>query len=833
MRFLNVLLSGRSARRSEARPGGEATGVSVSGKRLSVGWFVATGEITSASVRYRCHHMARALSHKGHVCRTFTVPAEIGKVLPTLDAIVIVKRLDGAVVDVVAAADAAGVPVFLDLCDDLLSKRYGKSREGRNRLNFCAIASSLFGITVPTSAMAQKVVATSAELGVTPPAIHIIPDIAETRDICDLTARFANTRPLPAPVATPPKTCKRILWFGNYGAKHSTFGIFSLLPTIPVLAALNRTIPLELVIVSNNEPLFEGLTRDSGVPARYVPWSPSAVYDELAAADVALLTTGDDEFSSIKSLNRTLQALAAGVPVVTTSAVPPEFEEIVLGGARNVRKNLIRVLKADRAAVRRELLAPSAPILRRYLPERIGALWEKLLLAAADRPRAGARTGGSPGVLFLLQTGDELEAMRGPIEEAARREVRSEILVRASALQNNPAIRDLLLAAGLLPRIFQKADELHPGALEGIDALVIADNEAAAARRLVDFARQLGCSVLDARGLEEGWLPVAQPSASAQAIAPGQPGPFPERFETDGSSDWAFIVHPNNRGWILEGICREIGSRQPGSWQVAYETDRLPKARSYFFSHFSLFMGFRRTCPERLDEANTFVWYTHPRAETAARVAQQSEEFPNATRIIFTCEAIRQLWIGRGLDPSRTAVVLGGADPALFRGHVRGGGAIGLSSSFYERKNPDLVRELVGLLPHRRFVLVGRGWRDYALFEDMLLAPNFTYLTVPYTEYPALYAGFDVFLSPSRLEGGPIPLLEAMMENAVPVASRTGFAPDLIRHGENGFLFDADAPAVQVADLIEKAFALSADVRTTVLRYDWDSFSRAIIALAR
>jgi glycosyltransferase involved in cell wall biosynthesis len=85
----------------------------------------------------------------------------------------------------------------------------------------------------------------------------------------------------------------------------------------------------------------------------------------------------------------------------------------------------------------------------------------------------------------------------------------------------------------------------------------------------------------------------------------------------------------------------------------------------------------------------------------------------------------------------------------------------------------------------------------------------------------------------SNLEGGPIPLIEAMMSNAVPVASRTGFAPDLIRNGGNGFIFDLDASAERIAKLIEAAFTLPGDIRKTVEKYDWDRFSASIIKLAK
>ena len=90
-----------------------------------------------------------------------------------------------------------------------------------------------------------------------------------------------------------------------------------------------------------------------------------------------------------------------------------------------------------------------------------------------------------------------------------------------------------------------------------------------------------------------------------------------------------------------------------------------------------------------------------------------------------------------------------------------------------------------------------------------------------------------MFLSMSRLEGGPIPLIEAMMSNAVPVASRTGFASEIIRHGENGFIFDLDASAEDIAAMIESAYDLSGNVRATVEHLTWDNLSSHVVKLVQ
>jgi glycosyltransferase involved in cell wall biosynthesis len=66
-----------------------------------------------------------------------------------------------------------------------------------------------------------------------------------------------------------------------------------------------------------------------------------------------------------------------------------------------------------------------------------------------------------------------------------------------------------------------------------------------------------------------------------------------------------------------------------------------------------------------------------------------------------------------------------------------------------------------------------------------------------YREMPALYHALDAYIVSSRQEGGPKAILESMASGVPIISTRVGQAPEIIRHGENGWLADVgDAEAL-------------------------------------
>lgn len=301
--------------------------------------------------------------------------------------------------------------------------------------------------------------------------------------------------------------------------------------------------------------------------------------------------------------------------------------------------------------------------------------------------------------------------------------------------------------------------------------------------------------------------------------------------------DLVFVLDQGNKGWILDGICKEIAKYFPGKYYLCYgkffprgdifsyspQNFLLPPAKSYFFAHYSYFVVCLKNYPQ-LQNQKSFVFYTHPKGlmddQNFAYALNQSK------KVICMCSQFKEKLITCGVKPEKVTYILGAADPEMFQPHNRSGdGVVGFCTAYYPRKDPDRILEIVNLLPHRKFLLLGRKWELYERFSELISLPNFSYVEDPYSAYQKHYASMEVFVSPAKLEGGPIPLIEAMMCNVFPVASKTGFAPDLIQHGKNGFLFEVDSSAQKICELIEQAFQNQTDVRETVEHLSWKNFS--------
>lgn len=306
--------------------------------------------------------------------------------------------------------------------------------------------------------------------------------------------------------------------------------------------------------------------------------------------------------------------------------------------------------------------------------------------------------------------------------------------------------------------------------------------------------------------------------------------------------DVVFVLNINSRGWILEKICNVIAKEGGYNTTILYteRNDRLstplPAARAYFFSHYILYMSALEREPQ-VASALRFVWFTHPNASGRYSLQEIGYGLNNVTTVFTANSDHARLLAELGVDRRKVATILGAADPEAFVHKQRGRGKVGFVGAYYERKNPDLMLEVIRAMPETEFMLLGPSpdevensgllWSNWKRYEELSRQTNLQVISAPYSEYAQHMREMDVYVSLSRLEGGPIPIVEALLANAIPIATKTGFAADIITDGVNGHLLEIECQLAQVVDKIRLAIAdTETNVRDSSLHLSWSAFGK-------
>lgn len=180
--------------------------------------------------------------------------------------------------------------------------------------------------------------------------------------------------------------------------------------------------------------------------------------------------------------------------------------------------------------------------------------------------------------------------------------------------------------------------------------------------------------------------------------------------------------------------------------------------------------------------------------------------------IVCVCEHDRRLGITLGFaTPNRTRVIYNGVTPAeQTPGALRR--MLGLDASTYlfgtvgrlvEEKQPELVIQTAELLRSRgqrdfHAVLVGDGplrARCEALIAERGLGDCVTLLGSR-DDVQRWVGDLDAFLLPSKYEGFPLVVLEAMQAGLPIIATPVGGVPEQVVDGVTGFLVPSDPSAI-------------------------------------
>jgi glycosyltransferase involved in cell wall biosynthesis len=194
-----------------------------------------------------------------------------------------------------------------------------------------------------------------------------------------------------------------------------------------------------------------------------------------------------------------------------------------------------------------------------------------------------------------------------------------------------------------------------------------------------------------------------------------------------------------------------------------------------------------------------------------------------ASHLALVCRHSHLQALGMDVDARLLSCIPNGIDTDRFRPQPRGDHAlrrrhgiaddapvVGFVGRLSPEKGPDVLLRAVLLLktlrPDARCIVCGDGPMREALatFVERYALGDTVHFAGVCEDMPAAYAAFDVLLSSSHSEALPLALMEAMACAVPVVATRVGGVPELVVHGQTGWLAaprDFDGMAQSVARL--------------------------------
>jgi glycosyltransferase involved in cell wall biosynthesis len=227
-----------------------------------------------------------------------------------------------------------------------------------------------------------------------------------------------------------------------------------------------------------------------------------------------------------------------------------------------------------------------------------------------------------------------------------------------------------------------------------------------------------------------------------------------------------------------------------------------------------------------------------------------------ADNIMIVSEMWRSALISRGVPADRIFLMPNGVDTRVFRppgesersrlrhsmGFTPDEVVIGFSGQPGRdngwRKGLDVfiyaLKILVGQGLRIAVVVGGPGWGTaIAKIRAMGIKVNKRPYVLIAEDGAPMYRALDFFWVTSRIEGGPVPLMEAMSSGVCCISTKVGIAPEVIQDGINGCLVDIeDAPRIaaltsNLMDSLEERERMGREARSTIVsEYDWSKTAK-------
>lgn len=303
------------------------------------------------------------------------------------------------------------------------------------------------------------------------------------------------------------------------------------------------------------------------------------------------------------------------------------------------------------------------------------------------------------------------------------------------------------------------------------------------------------------------------------------------------------VLDPSHRTWVQGGVFSDLRRTAPeiffgkcvylpppnslrnvARWLMSCM--RIIIHQRVLFSSLTPMENYSRF-PSANKGQNIGIWFTHKDGSLNKREILCLDR----AKVVF-CHSNRELRSLERVTKAKIIVMLAAIDPQRFQVITRKGNKVLWIGTPAGRKNPKLVLELAKKLPNMEFKIIGKGWKNSSLWEAMKELTNVEYLEIAGPLTAEKIEDCKFFLMTSRVEGGPMPLMEALAAGLIPISTNTGFVSELfeIANVPRDLIVGANVESLEMG--LRKASDLSANNFTVnsnnIKNLDFERLARLI-----
>jgi glycosyltransferase involved in cell wall biosynthesis len=285
----------------------------------------------------------------------------------------------------------------------------------------------------------------------------------------------------------------------------------------------------------------------------------------------------------------------------------------------------------------------------------------------------------------------------------------------------------------------------------------------------------------------------------------------------------------DHKGWILEAIIREaaIASSAPVNLVfipnrkksylkikdvIMFLRNRKPQGNCLFVNQNTYFKIVKDSIID-INPKHAYVFYTHY-SELELNEFEQSDILSKCKKIYTMNLSDKLQLIKLGVSEDRIEVVYGGVNREIFypQNSILPEPFVLITGDCKERKSPNLIFEVINKMKNVNFVIHGREWDKYCRHFKIIKPTNLKIINFDFKNNPQLMRNANVYLSLSKLEGGPYTTIEALASGTPVVVTSTGWNSEIV-DDSNGVLLPLINGIDDVIAAIKKAIILKEKVR--------------------